>query len=343
MSDTMANLRTVPLSVLDLAPVSDGFTPSDALHASIALAKHVESLGYTRLWFAEHHNHRGIASSAPAVLVAAVAALTETIRVGSGGVMLPNHPPLVVAEQFGTLEGLYPGRIDLGIGRAPGTDPATARALRRSVEGLSADDFPEQLRDLRSFFAGKFPTEHPYRSIAAVPTFAAGPDIWLLGSSGYSAQVAGVLGLPFAFAHHFSARNTIPALDLYRRNFRPSQVLAEPYATVAVRILVAENDERARFLSGSSDLSFLQLMHGRPGPLPTPEAAAAYQWTDAEREAFNDRQLGEIVGGPQTVRAGLVELIASTGANEIMVTTVAHDPQERHDSFARLREIADAL
>lgn len=336
----MTNLSAIPLSVLDLAPVSEGFTSSDALHSTIDLTKHIESLGYTRMWFAEHHNHPGIASSAPAVLIAAVAAATERIRVGSGGVMLPNHPPLVVAEQFGTLEGLYPGRIDLGIGRAPGTDPVTARALRRSVDALSAEDFPEQLQDLRSFFAGGFPTGHPYSSIAAVPTYGAGPDIWLLGSSGYSAQVAGILGLPFAFAHHFSARNTIPALDLYRRTFQPSDVLSEPYAMVAVRIVAAESDERARWLSNSADVAFLQLMQGRPCPLPTPEDAAGYVWTEAERAAFADRQMGEIVGGPETVRAGLVELIESTAANEIMVTTVVHDPKEREASFSLLREIA---
>jgi luciferase family oxidoreductase group 1 len=338
----MTDLHSIPLSVLDLAMVSDGFSANDALRTSIDMARHVEALGYGRVWFAEHHNHPGIASSAPAVIIAAVASATERIRVGSGGVMLPNHPPLVVAEQFGTLESLYPGRIDLGIGRAPGTDPVTARALRRETQPLSADDFPEQLQDLRRFFAGAFPSGHPYGTIAAVPTYGPGPEVWVLGSSGYGAQVAGLLGLPFAFAHHISAQNAIPALELYRRSFQPSEVLSEPYAMLAVRILVAENDERAQFLNGSSELSYLQLMQGRPGRLPAPEAAAAYRWTEAEREALAARGLGQIIGGPATVRAGLAALLEATAADEVMATTVAHDPHERRESFTRLREIVDA-
>lgn len=336
----MRDLRDVPLSVLDLAPVSAGSTASAALRSTVELARHVESLGYKRFWLAEHHNHTGIASSAPAVLIAAVAAATAGMRVGSGGVMLPNHQPLVVAEQFGTLEGLFPGRIDLGIGRAPGTDPVTARALRRSVEALSADDFPEQLQDLRSFFSGSFPSGHPYAVISAVPRSGDGPDLWLLGSSGYSAQVAGILGLPFAFAHHFSAQNTIPALALYRQAFRPSDVLGEPYAMVAVRVLVAESDERARWLGRSSDLWFIRLLQGRPGPIPTPEEAAAHPWSAEELAAVDDRRAGEAVGGAETVRADLVDLLRATGADEIMATTVAHDPAVSLESFTRLRELA---
>lgn len=332
----VTQLSTVPMSVLDLAPVSDGSTTSDALRSTVELAQHTEALGFTRFWLAEHHNHSGIASSAPAVLIAAVAAATERMRVGSGGVMLPNHQPLVVAEQFGTLEGLYPGRIDLGIGRAPGTDPMTARALRRSVDGLSADEFPEQLHDLRSFFRGSFPAGHPYGSISAVPRSGAGPDIWLLGSSGYSAQVAGALGLPFAFAHHFSAQNTIPALALYRQAFTPSAVLDEPHAMVAVRVLVAETDERAKWIGRSSDLWFIRLLQGRPGPIPSPEEAAAYPWSAEEIAAVDSRRAGETVGSAETVHAGLTELLEATQADEIMATTIAHDPAATRDSFTRL-------
>ena len=242
--------RAVPLSVLDLAPVPDGGTAAQALRATIDLARHAERLGYRRFWVAEHHNMPGIASSAPPVLIGHIADATTTMRVGSGGVMLPNHVSLVVAEQFGMLEALHPGRIDLGIGRAPGTDQVTAAALRRSPEALSADDFPDQLMDLLGFFTGRWPENHPFAQITAVPGRGNLPAMWLLGSSGYSAQVAGLLGLPFAFAHHFSAGNTLPALALYRQHFRPSDVLDRPYAMVAAAVVCAETDERARFLAG---------------------------------------------------------------------------------------------
>ena len=261
---------SVPLSVLDLAPVPDGGTAAQALHATIDLARHAERLGYRRFWVAEHHNMPGIASSAPPVLISHIADATTTMRVGSGGVMLPNHVSLVVAEQFGMLEALHPGRIDLGIGRAPGTDQVTAAALRRSPEALSADDFPDQLMDLLGFFTGRWPENHPFAQITAVPGRGNLPAMWLLGSSGYSAQVAGLLGLPFAFAHHFSAANTLPALALYRKHFRPSDVLDRPYAMVAAAVVCAETDERARFLAGSVALSFLRLRSGRPGPMPSP-------------------------------------------------------------------------
>ena len=334
-----AGLRRVPISILDLSPVSSGGTPTEALQSTIGLAQHAEALGYTRFWVAEHHNHPGIASSSPAVLIAAVAGATRTIRVGSGGVMLPNHPPLVVAEQFGTLEGVYPGRIDLGIGRAPGTDPITARALRRSVDGLTDEDFPQQLADLIGFLRGGLPDDHPLAPIRSVPRVDAVPPIWLLGSSGYSAQVAGMLGLPFGFAHHFSARNTIPALDLYRRSFRPSAVLAEPYALVAVRALIAETDDEAEWLAGSSALSFLRLSQGRPGPVPTPQEAADHAWTDDERAVVADRRAGQAVGSPDTVRQYFDELLHACGANELMVTTLAHDSQVRVDTYTQVARI----
>ncbi len=246
----MSDLRNVPLSVLDLAPIPEGGTASGALRATIELAQRAEELGYQRFWVAEHHNMPGIASSAPPVLIGHLADATSRIRVGSGGVMLPNHVSLVVAEQFGMLEALHPGRIDLGIGRAPGTDQVTAAALRRSPEGLSADDFPEQLGELIGFFSGEWPDGHPYAAITAVPGQGNSPSMWLLGSSGYSAQVAGLLGLPFAFAHHFSAANTLPALALYRDRFRPSGTLQRPHAMIAAAVICADTDERAQFLAG---------------------------------------------------------------------------------------------
>jgi luciferase family oxidoreductase group 1 len=333
-------LKDVPLSVLDLAPVVSGSDASVALANSVGLAQLTERLGYHRYWVAEHHNMPGIASSAPAVLIAHLASATERIRVGSGGVMLPNHAPLVVAEQFGMLEALHPGRIDLGIGRAPGTDPVTAAALRRSVEGLSADDFPEQLMDLLGFFSGSFPDDHPYRAITAVPARGNRPSIWLLGSSGFSAQVAGLLGLPFAFAHHFSAENTIPALALYRETFRPSSVLDEPYAMIGVSVICAASDEDAQRLAAPGILSFVRLRSGRPGPLPTPQEAAEYQFTPSERRIVESRRSGQVLGGPETVRRRLDGLLAETAADELMVTTMVYDQADRLRSYERVVALA---
>jgi luciferase family oxidoreductase group 1 len=334
--------RAVPLSVLDLAPVPDGGTAGDALRATVDLARHAERLGFGRFWVAEHHNMPGIASSAPPVLIGHIADATATMRVGSGGVMLPNHVSLVVAEQFGMLEALHPGRIDLGIGRAPGTDQVTAAALRRSPEGLSADDFPDQLMDLLGFFTGRWPEGHPFAPITAVPGRGYQPAMWLLGSSGYSAQVAGLLGLPFAFAHHFSPANTLPALALYRQHFRPSEVLERPYAMVAAAVVCAETDERARFLAGSGALSFLRLRSGRPGPLPSPQEAAAYPYTDLERAFVEDRQATQIIGAPETVRRGVTDLLDATRADELMITTMVFDPADRLASFERIAALARA-
>jgi luciferase family oxidoreductase group 1 len=331
---------SVPLSVLDLAPVPDGGNAGDALRATIDLARHAERLGFRRFWVAEHHNMPGIASSAPAVLVGHIADATSAIRVGSGGVMLPNHVSLVVAEQFGMLEALHPGRIDLGIGRAPGTDQVTAAALRRSPEALSADDFPDQLVDLLGFFTGRWPEGHPFAQITAVPGQGHEPAMWLLGSSGYSAQVAGLLGLPFAFAHHFSPANTLPALALYRSRFRPSATLDRPYAMVATAVVCAESDDRARWLAGSGALSFLRLRAGRPGPLPSPEEAAAYPYTDRERAFVEDRQATQVIGSPETVRRGLAELLQATAADELMLTTMVFDPADRLRSFELVADLA---
>ena len=271
VTDTSLDL---PLSVLDLAPVGEGSTPTQALRSSLVLAAEAERLGYRRYWVAEHHNMPGIASSSPPVLLAHAAGVTETIRLGSGGVMLPNHASLVVAEQFGMLEALHPGRIDLGIGRAPGTDQLTARALRRSPGAPAVDDFPEQLVELMGYFSGEFPEGHPYARITAVPGLGHRPELWLLGSSDYSAQAAGVLGLPFSFAHHFAAANTEPAVRAYRAAFRPSADLDAPYVMLGVSVVCAETVEEARWLAGSGALAFLRLRSGRPGRYPTPEEAS---------------------------------------------------------------------
>jgi luciferase family oxidoreductase group 1 len=324
----------VPLSVLDLAPVAAGTSSGAALRHTTELARRTEELGYRRFWVAEHHNMPAIASSAPAVLIAHLAAATSTIRVGSGGVMLPNHAPLVVAEQFGTLEALHPGRIDLGIGRAPGTDQLTAFALRRTMEGLSAESFPEELDRLFGFFSG----DNPAEQITASPGRGDMPAIWLLGSSGFSAQLAGILGLPFSFAHHFSSANTVPALALYRRHFRPSQWLDKPYAMVAVNAVCADTDERAEWLSGPSVLSFLRLRSGRPEPLASPEEAAAYQYTEMERQFARERREGQAMGSPETVRRQLDELLDKTGADELMLTSLVYDIEDRIRSFELIAE-----
>lgn len=322
----------VPLSVLDLVPVGSGSTPSDALAASTALARRADELGFRRYWLAEHHGMPGIASSSPAVLVAHLAAATSRIRVGSGGVMLPNHPPLVVAEQFGTLDALHPGRVDLGIGRAPGTDARTARALRRGTDPLGADDFPRQLTELTAYFRGEGP-------VLAVPAAGQRPELWLLGSSGYSAQAAGLLGLPFAFAHHFSGENTLAALALYRETFRPSPLLARPYAMICAAVLAADTDSEARRLALPSALQFLRLRTGTPDVVPTPEEAAAHPYSPEERAFVEKRLAGQVIGSPDTVREGVRELVTRTRVDELMVTTSTHDGADRLRSYELLAEV----
>jgi luciferase family oxidoreductase group 1 len=329
------------LSVLDLAPVSEGSTPADALHNSIELVRHVERLGYERHWVAEHHNMPGIASSAPAVLLAHLASATSTIRVGSGGVMLPNHASLAVAEQFGTLEALHPGRIDLGIGRAPGTDPVTASALRRTRAAFSEDEFPSQLVELLGYFSGRFPANHPYRQITAVPGLGYMPAIWLLGSSDYSATVAGSLGMPFSFAHHFAAANTDAAVAAYRANFQPSEELAEPYVMLGVTVVCAESDEHAQWLSGSNRLAFVRLRSGRPGRFPSPEEAAAYEYSPMENEIARSWTGSHVVGSPERVRKELLELADRTGADELMITSMVHDHQARLHSYELVADVMD--
>jgi luciferase family oxidoreductase group 1 len=329
-----AKVNRVPLSVLELAPVAAGVDPAEALQYTTELARRVEELGYRRIWVAEHHNMPAIASSSPAVLIAHLAATTSTIRVGSGGVMLPNHAPLVVAEQFGTLASLHRGRIDLGVGRAPGTDQRTALALRRTREGLSAENFPSEFADVVRMLSGD-----PAR-LAAVPTPAQLPEIWLLGSSGFSAQLAGELGLPFSFAHHFSAANTEPALELYRRSFRPSQWLDAPYAMVAVNAICADTDERAELLARPGWLAFLRLRMGHPIALPSVEDAAAYEFTDAELEFVAQRRVGQALGSPDTVRDQLTALVGRTGADELMLTNQVYDIKDRVHSYELIAELA---
>lgn len=329
----MTSAPGVRLSVLDLVPVVSGGTSGQALAASTDLARHTDAWGYHRYWVAEHHGMPGVASSSPPVLIAHLAAATRRLRVGSGGVMLPNHAALVVAEQFGMLEALHPGRIDLGIGRAPGTDAATAAALRRTAEGMGVDDFPQQLLDLLGFFAGSFPSGHPFAGIHAVPATGNAPAVWLLGSSGYSAQVAGMLGLPFAFAHHFMPHATLPALALYRDAFRPSAALDAPYVMVCVPVIAADHGARARAMAEPGGLSFLRLRSGNPGLLPSEVEAAAYPYAPAERAFVDDRLAGGVTGEAELVHRGLVELATRTGADELMVTTMVHGHEDRLRSY----------
>ncbi|MEV7424141.1 LLM class flavin-dependent oxidoreductase [Streptomyces sp. NBC_01429] len=341
---TARGTAPVPLSVLDLVTVGSGSTATQSLRTSVELARLAERRGYHRHWVAEHHSMPGVASSSPAVILAHLAAHTERIRLGSGGVMLPNHAPLVIAEQFGTLEALAPGRVDLGLGRAPGTDGATAAALRRTDRlNEGADDFPQQLAELTRFLDDDFPDGHPYSRIHAVPGPVQGPPgrppVWLLGSSGFSARLAGVLGLPFAFAHHFSAQNTVPALDLYRESFSPSGVLDAPYAVIGVAALASESEHEARRQVLSGALSMVRLRTGRPGLVPTPEEAEAYRFSSMEQD-FVDNWLGNIVHGtPDEVRDGLNDLQKRTGADELMITAQAHGGDVRLRSYEL---IADA-
>ena len=293
------------------------------------MARVVESLGYERLWVAEHHAMAAIASSAPAVLMAHLANATSTLRIGSGGVMLPNHSPLVVAEQFGTLEALHPGRIDLGLGRAPGTDPHTARALRRHGD-LRADTFPDDVVELIGYLLPREgATPHPF----STPGAGYLPQIWLLGSSTFSAQLAGILGLPFSFAYHFAPAQLDQAISIYRSNFTPSILLAQPRVMVAVSVLCAASDEEARWLSGSTALSVLQRRTGKMGLLPSPEEAENYAFTSAETEIIDETLTSHVIGDPATVLEGLQKLQVRTEADEFMLSTRTHSYEARVQSF----------
>jgi luciferase family oxidoreductase group 1 len=326
------------LSVLDLSPVPSGSRPSSALHRTIELAQATESLGYQRFWVAEHHSLPSVSSSSPAVLMAAVAAATRTIRVGSGGIMLPNHSPLTVAETFRVLEGLHPGRIDLGLGRAPGTDQLTAFALRRSREALTADDFPQQYAELIAYVDG-FAADHPFSAIRAMPDDVPLPPVWILGSSLYGGQAAAAFGTGFAFAGHFGSVDPAEAVDGYREGFRPSGRPGAPTAPrvmLAVAAIVADTEERAEQLARAHDLSMVRLRSNRPGPFPSPEEAAAHQWTDAELDLAASGRRFVSVGTPDSVRDQLVRRAERAGADELIVTTNVHDPAERRHSYELL-------
>ena len=310
---------------------------ADALHHSRALAQQAERLGYRRYWLAEHHNLPGIASAATAVVIGHVAAGTTTIRVGSGGIMLPNHAPLVIAEQFGTLAALFPGRIDLGLGRAPGTDPLTARALRRGQPN-SADTFPHDVMELQAYFR----PAQPGQAVQAVPGAGLAVPIWLLGSSLFSAGLAAALGLPFAFASHFAPDQLDDALELYRSEFQPSDVLAQPYAVAAIAVFAADTDAEAARLFTSLQQSFVQLRRGTPGPLPPPVDRMDGRWTPAEQAGVDHAFREAVVGSRATVQRGLAAFLRRTRVDELMVTAAIFDPAARLRSFELVAQVRDA-
>ncbi|MBP6508074.1 MAG: LLM class flavin-dependent oxidoreductase, partial [Opitutaceae bacterium] len=324
----------IPFSVLDLAPVVQGGNVAGALQQARDLARHVERLCYHRYWLAEHHNMPGIASAATAVVIAHVAAGTATIRVGSGGVMLPNHAPLVIAEQFGTLEALFPGRIDLGLGRAPGTDQATARALRRGTAN-NADTFPQDVQELQDYFDPVTPGQ----AVQAVPGAGLRVPVWLLGSSLFSAQLAAMLGLPFAFASHFAPDHLAAALQLYRGEFQPSLTLAKPYAMAAIGVFAAATDAEAARLFTSVQQSFINLRRGTPGLLPPPVDDLAAVASPLERNGVAHALREAVVGSPATVQRGLAAFIARTGVDELMVTAAIHDQSARLRSFELVAQV----
>ncbi|WP_238153515.1 LLM class flavin-dependent oxidoreductase [Kribbella speibonae] len=327
----------MPLSVLDLSPVPAGTRPSQALHETLELARAAEAAGYHRFWLAEHHNIPSVASSTPEVMIAAVAAATSTIRVGSGGIMLPNHSPLKVAETFRVLGGLYPDRIDLGLGRAPGTDQRTALALRRSREALGADDFTEQYAELRAYAEG-FPAGHPFEPISAQPDDVPLPPVWILGSSTYGGQAAAALGTGFAYAGHFGTLDPAGVISAYKRDYQRFEHDGGPHAILALAAIVGETEERAQQLARANALSMLRLRTGRPGPLPSPEEAAAYPWSEAEEAAVEEWAGLVSVGTADQVAADLQRRADAAAADELIITTNIHDPAERRRSFQLLAD-----
>lgn len=320
----MKKLSDIPFSVLDLSPINQGSTPAESLGNSLSLALHAERLGFKRYWLAEHHNMTGIASAATSVVIGYIAGGTSKIRVGAGGIMLPNHAPLVIAEQFGTLESLFANRIDLGLGRAPGSDQMTARALRRSLHS-NGDDFPQLLEELRFFF--RAPIEN--QRVRAVPGAGLKIPVWLLGSSDFSARLAGQLGLPFAFAGHFSPEYILPALELYRKNFKASDELENPYAMLALNCVAAETDGEAQFLATTQFQAFLRLMRGTPGEMQPPVENMDELWTASEKAAVESRLDGSVIGSAATVKKGLEKLLAETDADELMLNSMIFDHTAR--------------
>lgn len=328
----------LPLSVLDLCPVYSGATAAEAYRNTIDLARLADRLGYVRYWLAEHHNIPGIAATVPEIMIGQVARETERIRVGSGGVMLPNHAPLRVVEAFRTLEALFPGRIDLGIGRAPGTDTLTALALRRSREALRAEDFADQLAELLAFGTGEFPADHPFRSITAMPGDVALPPVWLLGSSGYSAQLAAMVGLGFAHAYHIEPDTAVESMRAYRAGFTPSDRCARPHVIITAPVVCAETDAHAEYLASSIILRWVLLRTGRAGPIPSPEEAMAYRYSPMEQRLAQQYRSRLFIGSAATVRARIAQHVEETGADEVMVVTVIYGHAERRRSYELLAE-----
>ena len=327
-----------PLSVLDLSPVTTATPGSAALRNSLDLARLADRLGYKRYWLAEHHNLASIASSAPEIMIGRIAAATTRIRVGSGGVMLVNHAPLMVAERFKVLEALFPGRIDLGLGRAPGTDPVTSYALRRRQDVREGDDFLERFQELLLLERGGFPQNHPFRAVHAVPADVALPPVWLLGSSGYSAELAAAVGMGFAFAHHFAEHDAIGPMLSYRAHFKPSETLLAPYAILAVAAIAADTDAEAERIAVSADLNFVRRAKGEYLPLASPEEAAAYPYAEIDRERIARQRERLVVGGIESVKSRLTALIEATRADELMITTMAYDHAARLHSYELLAE-----
>src|SRR5690349_9540773 len=325
-----------PLSILDLSPVTTGNTGPQALRNSLDLARHADRLGFTRYWVAEHHNMPNIASSAPDIMIGQIAAATSHLRVGSGGVMLPNHAPLQVAERYKVLEGLFPGRIDLGLGRAPGTDPVTSYALRRRQEDPAADDFLDRFQELLAFEQRLFPESHPFRKVNAMPADVPLPPLYLLGSSGYSAQLAAHIGAGFSFAHHFSDFDPVGPMTTYREQFKPSETRDKPLAILAVHAVVAGTDAEAERLASSVDLNFALRRQGRYQPIPSPEEAAAHVYSPTDRALIRQNRARLVVGSKAKVLEHLEPIIKATQADELMVTTMIYDHEARKHSYALL-------
>ena len=325
-----------PLSILDLSPVTTAISGAQALRNSLDLARHADALGYTRYWVAEHHNLSNIASSAPDIMIGQIAAVTSRMRVGSGGVMLPNHAPLTVAERFKVLEALFPGRIDLGLGRAPGTDPVTSVALRRRQDIRDEDDFLERLQELLLLESKGFPDSHPFSRVRAMPSDVALPPLFLLGSSDYSAKLAASIGAGFSFAHHFASHDAADAMQTYRANFRPSPLLAKPYAILAVAAVCAQTADDAERIAATADLNIVRRAKGDYLPLESPETALAFPYTPIDRDRIAQNRERLFVGTPDTMTARLTSLATTTGADEIMVTGMIYDHAARKNSYALL-------
>jgi luciferase family oxidoreductase group 1 len=329
---------SMPLSVLDLSVVTTGTKPAAALRNSIDLARHVDGLGYFRYWLAEHHNLSSVASPAPDIMIGQIAAVTSHIRVGSGGVMLPNHAPLMVAERFKMLEALFPGRIDLGLGRAPGTDGATAYALRSRLDRREGDDFLERLQELTLWETRDFPPNHPYNKVVAMPDDVPLPPLWLLGSSDYSSELAAQVGMGFAFAHHFASYDAVAALTNYHQHFKPSGWRQTPHGILAVAAIAAETDAEAERLASSMELNRLRRDRGEYWPLPSVEEALAYPYTDAERASIARNRSRLFAGTPATIMARLQPMIAESQADELMVITAVYDHEARKKSYSLLAD-----